>query len=522
MGVVAHADQWLYSIGGRDADGKATADVWRARVQADGSLDAWQAQPALPVRLNLHVVVALNGYVYAIGGYDNQNYHSEVWRSQIAADGSLSAWQRDRDYPLAITLHAATAASGRIYVSGGYTPQRGTNHVYFTTQNADGTLGPWQATASLPVSNLYRHAMAATDTTLYVIGGYDGSNVRREVHAAHINHDGTLGPWQTSNLPSPREYLGAVIHDGRLLVLGGRDHRDSPGLTHVEAAFINSDGSLGAWTSEPALPEPLYRLGAVTVHRHGSNSVYVLGGLSDDQNRATVYRFDFPPTPTPTPTLTPISTPTSLVPSALTLYPITPPEANPTYTVSWSAVTGATSYVLERATGAGFSDAVQVYAGPATQHVEASAGIATYHYRVKARNAWGDSGWSNVRTVAVRWELEPNGEAVDATLTGPLRPGLTYYGVLTGADPKKNDYFYFDLAETRTVELWLTNMAPSHDLNLVLRDYQLNMVPGGYSGNVGNADEYIRSPSLAPGRYYVQVRWVAGDSTQPYHLRGVW
>ena len=34
----------------------------------------------------------------------------------------------------------------------------------------------------------------------------------------------------------------------------------------------------------------------------------------------------------------------------------------------------------------------------------------------------------------------------------------------------------------------------------------------GYSGNMGNADEHIVSAPLPAGRYYVQVRWVTGDS----------
>lgn len=241
----------------------------------------------------------------------------------------------------------------------------------------------------------------------------------------------------------------------------------------------------------------------------------------------------FTPSPTPPirhvylpvllrqPPLTP--TPTPPVPAAPALAPITPPEANPSYVVTWSAVTGAASYVLQRATVASFGDAVEVFAGPATQYVEPSAGIATYHYRVRARNAWGDGAWSNARAVAVRWELEPNGEAVDATRTGSLLGGLTHFGVLTRADERGNDYFYLDLRSGGTVELWLTDMAPGLDFNLTLRDANLQMVyPGGYSGNLGNADEHVLAAALQAGRYYVQVSWVTGDSGQPYHLRGTW
>ena len=203
LGVVTHAGEWLYSIGGRNAGESATAAAWRARVQDDGSLAAWQAVSSLPVPLYLHAVVASNGYLYVIGGYDDKYYHNEVWRAQIMADGGLSAWQRDRDYPYSVTLHAAVAADGRIYVSGGDTTQGRTNRVYVAMIGAGGALGPWEQTTALPPSSLYRHAMAATSNEVYVTGGYDGNTVRNETYAARINTDGTLGAWQASTMPVP-------------------------------------------------------------------------------------------------------------------------------------------------------------------------------------------------------------------------------------------------------------------------------------------------------------------------------
>ena len=250
------------------------------------------------------------------------------------------------------------------------------------------------------------------------------------------------------------------------------------------------------------------------------------------------------PTPTPTFTLTatrtstatrtatPTATSTSLaarpvflplvlrpqpLPAAPVLYAIMPPDDAPMYMVRWSAALRTENYVLEQATGAGFGDATQVYTGPATEYIATSAGIATYHYRVMARSSVGDSDWSATQSVEVRWEREPNREAVDAT--GLMQPGLRYYGVLASATDLQ-DYFYFELPAARNVELWLTDMTPGQDFNLVLRDANLTQLR--YSGNVGNADEHILSTLLPAGRYYVQIRRVSGDSTQPYCLRGAW
>jgi len=201
---------------------------------------------------------------------------------------------------------------------------------------------------------------------------------------------------------------------------------------------------------------------------------------------------------------------------------ITPPEDAPSYAVRWSAVAGAFSYILERATSLSFGDATQVYTGSVNQYIADSAGITTYYYRVKARGTVGDSTCSNAQAVSLRWELEPNGEAIDAVRTGPLQSGLEYYGALTGTDDRGNDYFFFDLSSDRPVELWLTHLAADQDINLVLRNASLAMVPNGFSGQTGNADEHIATAVLPAGRYYVQVNRVGGDSSQPYYLRGIW
>lgn len=308
MGVVAQADQWIYVVGGRDAMGQAVDDVWRAEIRPTGALGAWESLGPLPVRLYLHAVVASGSHIYVLGGYDDVNYRREVWRSQINSDGALTSWQRDWDLPSAVTLHAAVEANGRIYVSGGDTPQGRTNRVYVASIGENGALADWQEVAALPPASLYRHAMTATSDTLLVTGGYDGSTVRAESYSARIKPDGTLESWQASNLPGPREYHQAVIHDGRLVLIGGRESTSSPGLTRVDSALTNA---LEDWASEPPLPEPLYRFGAITIRKNGSDYIYVIGGLSGNSYRANVYHSAVPPaTPSATPTATSSPTPT--------------------------------------------------------------------------------------------------------------------------------------------------------------------------------------------------------------------
>jgi hypothetical protein len=209
------------------------------------------------------------------------------------------------------------------------------------------------------------------------------------------------------------------------------------------------------------------------------------------------------------------------IPDIPTLFAIENGDEDGSYTVRWSASERATSYVLQEAAKAMApteGDFSAVYAGASTYRAISGQGAARYHYRVKARNSWGESNWSSVEWVDVLWEAEPNDDALTQA-NGPIVSGLTYYGVFpSGADEK--DYYYFELPTARGVELRLTNIPSGHDYDLVLRDPANMDDPVGYSGESGNADEHIVTGVLHAGRYYVQVYNRSGSaSSEPYHLK---
>ncbi|MHC4599393.1 MAG: S8 family serine peptidase, partial [Planctomycetota bacterium] len=64
------------------------------------------------------------------------------------------------------------------------------------------------------------------------------------------------------------------------------------------------------------------------------------------------------------------------------------------YTVSWSAVAGASSYDLEEDTNPAFPSPTTVYSGAATSFNVTGNATGTYYYRVRATNAGGTSGWT--------------------------------------------------------------------------------------------------------------------------------
>jgi hypothetical protein len=84
------------------------------------------------------------------------------------------------------------------------------------------------------------------------------------------------------------------------------------------------------------------------------------------------------------------------------LNPISNPDGDGNYAVTWdSSASLADAYILEEDDNAAFSSPTTRYSGSDTRWEATDKGVGTYFYRVKARNVWGQSGWSETRAVTV-------------------------------------------------------------------------------------------------------------------------
>lgn len=305
--AVTHGD-FVYLVGGKIANENPTATIYGARRTAAGGLENWTVMGQLPLSLYLHAAVVVEDALFVIGGWDGKATRAEVWRAPFLSDGRIGAWASMPAYPIPLDLHDAAYLHDHLYVVGGWDGKQAQNGIYRAKVEGAG-LGAWQRVGDLPQA-LYRVAVAADTDHLYVTGGYGANETSSAaVYVAGINSAGALTGWQTYTLPVALYYHKAVIHDGRLVVLGGRDNTQP--FNQVYAAPLDANGVLGAWLTMPTLPVAVYRMGAVTVNNNGAQSIFVVGGArSETDYQSAVYHSDAPIAPTPTPTLPPTPTPT--------------------------------------------------------------------------------------------------------------------------------------------------------------------------------------------------------------------
>ncbi len=312
----------ILTLGGKLANGHYTDAIYAAPIQQDGTLGNWTQIGTLPKPLFMHAAVVSGNFLYVIGGFDGQSVLPLVWRARFTDGGELDgSWVSLPNFPTKILMHDAVVVDHAIYVVGGTQnagPER-SDSVYRAMVQEDGSLGAWEIISHIPQAR-YRHALATDGRTLYVAGGYDGTVRSADLFFAPFEQDGTLGQWQTVSMPDQiaREHLLALIHDGHLVLLGGRSDSTHV-LDRVDIATLDNLGRPTAWASGPPLPTPLYRFGGVALNRYGQDYLVILGGRDDQKAyHKEVYHSDLPPTPTPTPTSTPSPTPSPAI--ALTLH----------------------------------------------------------------------------------------------------------------------------------------------------------------------------------------------------------
>lgn len=137
-----------------------------------------------------------------------------------------------------------------------------------------------------------------TENYVHVAGGAGNANEPvSDVYYTAIQPTGQLGSWQTvSSLPGPRAFHTSVVaspfnsrvsNDGHIYILGGIGELDGQPVSTVYRAPVQSDGSIGGWSTARSLPQPLHSTGAVIFR----SWLYVAGGATNDNEPvSSVYR----------------------------------------------------------------------------------------------------------------------------------------------------------------------------------------------------------------------------------------
>jgi hypothetical protein len=303
---------YVFVLGGADADNRPVSSVHRARVLESGALETWGEQASLPEG-RAHATVAAAtaytaaldttttaAYLYMLGGIDPDGETLQTVRyAHVDLSGEVGAWETGTALP--VPLHSASAVifRGFLYLAGGVSTDGEARSALLRAQVlADGRLGEWETLPSLPGNRAFS-SLVGFGPFLYTIGGETGSadpvrasqtgSETGQVHQARINlRTGALSGagWQAvSEMTKARSKHSAVFSGGSLFVTSGV-YAGQPGSTENIYAAVQADGTIGGWngatgsqTIQDALGYSLYNQAVVTfVDAEGNARVLVLGG----------------------------------------------------------------------------------------------------------------------------------------------------------------------------------------------------------------------------------------------------
>jgi N-acetylneuraminic acid mutarotase len=259
--AVAHADK-MHLVGGYGAQ-----RVDRPYHQVyDPAGDRWLDAAALPKGANHVGVAVLDGSLYAIGGFVEQNRkpHNECFVLDLRDGG---AWRAIAPLPRACGAIACVALGGRVHGIGGaigdtFPTKKSVDWHLVYDPNAD----KWEERAPMPQGRDHTGTLVVGNVIHLIGGRVDSFLTNSNLH--HV-YDPAKDAWEPRRpLPTARSGHGAVLYRGRVFVMGGEGYQRVYGQNEAY------DPATDQWEAYAPMTTPRHGLGAAVV----GDAIHVAGG----------------------------------------------------------------------------------------------------------------------------------------------------------------------------------------------------------------------------------------------------
>lgn len=287
VGVAALGGK-IYVVGGQEQQEHAAPKWASALIMVyDPADDSWQQRAPLPEGLSHVGVAALDGKLYAVGGFTDI-IHIGPRPAAFVYDPKLDQWSRLPNISSARGSVAAVALDGKLHIFGGRqqdkvikipTPPGAPElSAAFGTVNThqvyDPATGKWLSGAPVPGPARDHMGIAMIQGKVHLFGGRIADvtdNLDR-----HDVYDPRTDTWSTAApLPTPRSAGAFTVLDGRILYAGGEckpgGEPNTPNAFDDVTAF---DPKTNQWSILAPLPQARHAFGAATVN----GIAYFIGG----------------------------------------------------------------------------------------------------------------------------------------------------------------------------------------------------------------------------------------------------
>ena len=245
------------------------------------SLASWE----LAAPLSRAVAVPVDGNIDLLGGLTGTG--NATTGAIVQLDPVTGSAQSVGSLPVPVHDAAGAAIGSRYFVFGGGATALTADSQSYSPDVAAGAASTTVA-GQMPGMRADLASATAPDGTVYLVGGYDGTNFTPSVLSTRNGATfSTVG-----QLSVPVRYPAAAVAGNQLLVIGGESGSTATGAATATDDIQAVDLKTGQATIAGHLPVPLSHAAAATL----DGSVYVFGGRSGANVVDTIYRLDSGPT----------------------------------------------------------------------------------------------------------------------------------------------------------------------------------------------------------------------------------
>ena len=224
-----------------------------AAAQVGGT---WQTMAPMPTARQELATAALNGKIYAIGGYNSSGMPTNIVE---VYDPATNTWSSAHPIPFPLHHNSAAVAAGKLYSFGGPSTLA---FVY------DELSDSWSAVASTLFFHALTPAVGVFNDKIYVAGGANGGGGNSMENAVEV-YDPVANTWTALHpMKTGRNHCGGAFIDGKFYVVGGRRR------VHALDANEAYDPQTDTWTRQAPLPTARGGIGVAAVN----GELFVFGG----------------------------------------------------------------------------------------------------------------------------------------------------------------------------------------------------------------------------------------------------
>ncbi|WP_343074042.1 galactose oxidase [Microvirga zambiensis] len=239
----------------------------------DPGHDQWYDAAPLPRGANHVGVVALDGVIYALGGFIEQNRRCDT--KAFAYDTVSDRWRDIAPLPRPRGAGAAVVFKGSVHFIGGATDPAHERASVGWHERYNPATDKWDLLRPLPAARDHVGCVAHGGV-IHVVGGrFNTFQYNTGLHHVYLPERDT---WiEKASMPTARSGHGMVIHEGRFFCMGGEGGIIERGQTtdaKVFGTMESYDPATDAWQSHAPMPTPRHAIAAVSI----GDWIYVAGG----------------------------------------------------------------------------------------------------------------------------------------------------------------------------------------------------------------------------------------------------